>query len=129
MLKTIDGKKLMVVGAILLFAGGCASNPAEPTLADSMREHSAEQQRQSDAKQQLARDWERGAKLIEAGEKLVARGEERVKDAEEAIEKGTSEIELGTEQILEGRELKAQSERRFRERYPDLPLEPAIDDR
>lgn len=129
MLKAIDGKKLMVVGAILLLAGGCASNPAEPTLADSMREHSAEQQRQSDAKQQLARDWERGAELVQSGEKLVARGEERIEAAEKAMEKGTSEIERGNEQILEGEELKTRSERRFREQFPDLPLDPDIADR
>lgn len=126
---SIGTTRHLIFGAMFLLVGGCASTPSEPTLADSMREHSAEQQRQSDAKKQLARDWERGAQLVEAGEKLVARGEERIEDAEQAIKKGRSEIELGNQQILEGQALKAESERRFRERFPDLSLEPEVADR
>lgn len=110
--------------AAIFMLTGCASQPAEPTLADTMREHSAEQQRQSDAKKQLARDWERGAELAESGRELVARGESRIEDAEKAMARGADEIERGTEQIAEGEELKARSERRFRELFPDLTLEP-----
>lgn len=110
--------------AAALLTAGCASKPTEPTLADAMRAHSDEQQRQSEVKKKLAADWERGNELLEAGRKQVARGERRIEEAEQAIEKGQAEIESGTAQMAEGRALRAQSERQFRERFPELSLNP-----
>lgn len=112
-----------IVGTFIL-ATGCASKPVEPTLADAMRDHSEDAQRESMAKQELARDWERGAELVAEGSERVARGKQRIEDAEKAIERGTSEIERGNQQIAEGAALKARSEQRFRERFPELSLEP-----
>lgn len=115
--------RLATVLCTLFLAAGCASKSVEPTLADAMRGHSEEAQRDSEAKKALAQDWERGAELLEEGRKSVARGEQRIRDAEKAIERGTAEIERGNQQIAAGTELKTRSERRFRERFPDLPLE------
>lgn len=116
--------RIATVAGSVAVAAGCASKPVEPTLADVMRDHSVEAQRQSEIKKELARDWERGNELAEDGERLVARGERRVEEAEDARERGLEEIERGREQIVEGEELKASSEQRFRERFPDLSLEP-----
>ncbi|MGK7295835.1 MAG: hypothetical protein ACNS61_08420 [Candidatus Wenzhouxiangella sp. M2_3B_020] len=115
---------ILAIAATLALTAGCASKPTEPTLADAMRAHSDEQQRQSEIKKELAADWERGNELLRAGSKRIARGEQRIEEAELAIEKGTAEIESGTEQMAEGRALKAESERRFRERFPELSLDP-----
>ena len=119
----------LAIVAALGLAAGCASKPTEPTIADAMRAHSDEQQRQSEFKKELAADWERGNALLDAGSKKIARGERRIEEAEEAIEKGQAEIESGTAQMAEGRALKAQSERRFRERFPELSLDPYVDKR
>lgn len=128
MLHDIKPIRLAMIAGSFVLAAGCASKPVEPTLADSMREHSEQSQRQSEAKKELARDWERGSALIEEGRERVERGQQRIEEAEKAIERGTAEIERGNEQVTEGRTLKAQSEQRFRERFPDLSLEPASDD-
>ncbi|MDT8410521.1 MAG: hypothetical protein RQ741_13060 [Wenzhouxiangellaceae bacterium] len=89
-----------------------------------MRQHSDQQQRQSEIKRQLAKDWERGDELIETGRKKVERGQNRIDKAEKELEKGTEEVEQGTRQIAEGQRLKAESERRFRARFPDLEIDP-----
>ena len=121
-----ESRKIAAFAVAVLLTAGCATRP---TLADAMRAHSDEQQRQSEVKKELAADWERGNELLEAGRKKVARGERRIEEAEQAIERGTAEIESGTEQMAEGRALKAQSERRFRERFPGLSLDPyAVED-
>lgn len=128
MLHDIKPIRLAMIAGSFVLVAGCASKPVEPTLADAMRGHSEESQRLSETKKELARDWERGSALIEEGSERVARGEQRIEQAEQAIEKGTAEIERGNEQIAEGRALKAQSEQRFRERFPDLSLEPVSRD-
>lgn len=126
---TINRIRLATIAGSIVLAAGCASKPVEPTLADAMRGHSEQAQRQSQAKKELARDWERGSELADDGRELVARGEKRIEDAEEAMERGLAEVERGNEQVVEGEELKARSERQFRDRFPDLSLEPANGER
>jgi len=80
-----------------------------------MRGHGAEAQSQVDLKYELAKDWDRGSKLVASGEKRLESGERRVRDGERDIERGNREIS-------EGRKLIQDSERRFREEFPGLDI-------
>ncbi len=104
----------------LLVLTGCAGN--KETTADLMRQDATAGQTQVDLKQQIARDWEKGQKLIATGEQRVEEGEKRVQSAERNLEKGQDEIERGQRDIAEGEKLIAESERTFREDYPEVDL-------
>ena len=106
---------------ILLFVlAGCSS---KPTKADAMRGYATELQKQVDLKNSLAKDWEKGANLIESGEKLLKESEEKMKRAEELIEEAREAKEEGTEQVNEGIKLIEESEKTFRENFPGIDLE------
>ena len=108
-------KIIIILTMLTFFMGGCA--PTEPTPADYMRGHAAALQSEVELKDSLARDWDRGARLIKTGEK-------RVKVGEEQVAKGKENIETGNQEILEGRMLIENSERAFHENFPGLKLEP-----
>jgi hypothetical protein len=103
----------LAVGSSMLALAGCASAP--PTSGDLMRGHGAEAQSQVDLQYQLAKDWDRGSKLVASGEKRREAGERRVKEGERDIERGDREIS-------EGRKLIQDSERRFREEFPGMDI-------
>lgn len=104
-----------ILMTLTITMGGCA--PTEPTKADYMRGHAAALQSEVDLRDNLAKDWDRGARLIKNGEK-------RVKVGEEQMAKGKENIEIGNQEILEGRMLMDNSERMFHESFPGLKLEP-----
>lgn len=125
------GSSLAMAGAgiclTFLVLAGCAS---KPTAADFMRGHATEVQAQADLKSQLAKDWDRGSKLVASGEKRVRDGEKRVRDAERRVESaerdikiGQDNIEYGRREIAEGQQLINESETIFTENFPGLKLE------
>lgn len=105
----------LTIGSSMLALAGCAS---APTSGDLMRGHGAEAQSQVDLKYQLAKDWDRGSKLVASGEKRLEAGERRVKDGERDIERGKREIS-------EGQKLIQDSERGFRAEFPGLDIKTA----
>lgn len=117
--------RLNILMVSIALAAGCASTQPAPTLADAMRGHSDEAQQEAELKRELAKNWERGNKLEATGERRVARAREQIEDAEQKIEDARAAIERGEREVAEGRALKAENERRFRERFPDLSLQPA----
>ncbi|KIH78131.1 hypothetical protein SAMN05660860_03194 [Geoalkalibacter ferrihydriticus] len=113
--------KSWVIISLCLFAlAGCANKP--PTTADLMRQHATEGGAQVDLKNQLTKDWEKGAKLVETGEKRVKDGEKRVKSAERELKRGQDDIERGRSEISEGQKLINMSEKKFRENFPRLDI-------
>ena len=106
----------LAVGSSMLALAGCASAP--PTSGDLMRNHGAEAQSQVDLKYRLAKDWDRGSKLVASGERRLEAGKTRVKD-------GEHDIEGGKREISEGKKLIQDSERRFREEFPGLDIKAA----
>jgi septal ring factor EnvC (AmiA/AmiB activator) len=106
--------------ALCLFAlAGCAS---KPTTADLMRQHATEAQSQVALKNQAAKNWEKGSKLVVEGEKRVKDGEKRVKAAERDLKKGQDDIDRGKREISDGQKLINESERTFRESFPELDI-------
>lgn len=103
----------LAVGSGMLALAGCASAP--PTPGDLMLRHGAEAQSQVDLKNQLAKDWGRGSKLVASGERRLDAGQRGVKDGERDIERGNREIS-------EGRKLMQESERRFHDEFPGLDI-------
>jgi septal ring factor EnvC (AmiA/AmiB activator) len=107
--------------SICLFAlTGCASKPT--TAADLMRQHATEVQSQVELKNQAAKDWEKGTKLVATGEKRVKDGEKRVKAAERDLKRGQDDIARGKQEISDGQKLINESERKFRENFPELDI-------
>lgn len=104
----------------LLFLTGCAGN--QETTADLMRDDATLGQNQVDRKNQIAKDWERGKELIVTGENRLEEGEEQVESAQDELESGQETIERGEEEIAEGKKLVRDSERKFREDYPEVDL-------
>ncbi|MBN1474887.1 MAG: hypothetical protein JW914_09745 [Syntrophaceae bacterium] len=106
--------------SLCLFAlAGCES---KPTTADLMKQHATEVKEQVDLINQLAKDWENGAKLVATGEKLVKDGETLVKSAERDLEKGQDDIKRGRSEIAEGQRLIDMSEKKFQENFPGLDI-------
>lgn len=103
-----------------LFAG-CAS---KLTTADFMRGYATEEQAQVDLKNQFAKDWERGQKLIESGTENIEDGEKRVESAGKDLERGKDQIKDGNREVIEGNKLVKDAEQRFREAFPDRELTP-----
>lgn len=109
-----------VVVAMTLFAGCSVKNP---TTGDFMRMHAADEKAMGLDQKEIAKNWDKGLALKKSGEKLVKHGEELVKSGEQDVMTGKHEIEQGNADIIEGTRLSAESERVFREKYPDLKLE------
>lgn len=107
------------ISLCLLILSGCAG---KETTADLMRQNATVGQTQVDLKNQIAKDWEQGKKLIATGEKRVEEGEKKVKSAERDLKSGQNDIERGEREIAEGKKLILESERKFREDYPGVDL-------
>jgi septal ring factor EnvC (AmiA/AmiB activator) len=118
-LRKANAAVCIVISLCILAVSGCAR---KTTTADLMKGHAVEMQSQVDLKNQLAKEWERGQKLILSGEKRVNAGEKRVKSAERDLKRGQDDIERGRREIAEGQKLTEQSENRFRENFPDLEI-------
>lgn len=110
----------VVLGAAIIT--GCASEPAAPTVADRMRGHAAEVQQEADLKGSLAKQWERGSKLVATGSRRVEEGEQRLQAAKREQEKAREQIERGRSEMREGRELVEDAEQRFQQQFPGLEL-------
>jgi septal ring factor EnvC (AmiA/AmiB activator) len=110
-----------VISLFILVITGCAS---KPTTADIMREHANDSQSRADLKNRLAKDWEKGTKLVSSGEKRVKDGENIVKSAERDLKRGQDDIEWGNREIADGQKLIQESERQFRENFPDQGIKP-----
>jgi hypothetical protein len=115
-MSTLKASVFLAVGFGMLALAGCASAP--PTSGDLMRDHGTQAQSQVDRKYHLAKDWDRGSKLVASGEKRLEAGARRVKD-------GERDIEGGKREISEGQKLIQDSERRFREEFPGLDIKTA----
>lgn len=109
----------MIFGFSMFTFAGCAS---KPTTADLMRGHSADEQVQVDLKNQLAKDWDRGRKLIASGNKKIKSGEKSVASAEKDLKDAKDQVETGNRELTEGTQLVQISEARFRESFPNLEL-------
>jgi hypothetical protein len=107
-------------GIAMVVLSGCANKP--PTTSDLMRGHASELQASADARNQSARDWDKGQKLILSGEKNIKKGEKRVTAAERNLNTGNDLIAQGKREIAEGNRLINESEQRFLEIFPDLKL-------
>lgn len=117
-------KELKVIAAtviVMSVLSGCASKA--PTTGDFMRMHAADEKAMGIDQKKIANDWDHGSKLKKSGEELVKHGEELVKSGDKDMSTGRNEIEQGQKDIAEGIKLKEESERIFREKYPDLKLE------
>lgn len=113
-----------------LTLAGCASKATSP--ADFMRADSVGDQARVELRERLAKQWEKGDKLIAKGEKSIEKGNDRItsaqkdmKAAERDIEKGKSEVQHGEEQVAKGKRMKDEARSRFQAEFPDVALQPA----
>ena len=109
------------VAMLMFMLAGCAGTPAMST-GERMRAHAVDEQTQVNLKNKLAKDWDRGNKLVEAGEDRIESGEKRIKSGEKDIKKGRAQIERGNEEIAEGHALVREADQRFQERFPEAEL-------
>jgi exonuclease III len=113
----------LVVGIIAAMVSGCATSPSN---ADRMREHRSDTevraQVETELKDQLAQDWEKGKNLIASGNKNIAEGEKMIESSERDLRSGKNQVELGKRQFAEGTELVRDSESRFRDAFGDIEL-------
>ena len=117
--------RMLMLGLTTLTLIGCTTSPnksARPTGAGLMRRHGDEQQVSVDRKNQLAGDWDQGAKLVASGEKKVKDANRRIEAAERDLTQGQADVESGNQEISEGRKMISESERRFREEFPGLDI-------
>lgn len=101
-----ESKVILAVATVLMLAA-CASN--KPDIGSIMQQHAIEDQAAADLQKKLSKDWKRGSKLVQTGTKRAQQGEKA--------------LERGNQEVAEGTKLMEESERRFREAFPDLTLE------
>jgi len=111
----VAGRGWLAVGIVTLLLAGCGSSSRNPTPADLMRGHADDAQSLVQLKNQLADDWEKGAKMVAIGEK-------QIKEGEQLITKGQDLVTRGTRELTEGRRLMEESERIFQENFPNLHI-------
>jgi len=116
-----DWKGMLAVAVLATALAGCT---AKTTTGDRMLQHATDRQVNVDLKEQLAKDWNRGSKLVATGEKRVKDGEKRVKKAEKELSKGREAIDRGRKEMSEGTQLVADNEHHFRASFPDLAIQP-----
>lgn len=109
----------LALSSVVLVGAGCSN---QPTTADLMRDYAAEQSTEVALKKELAKDWEKGTKLVDTGEKRVKRAEKDIRQAEKQLRDARKALEKGKREIVRGQKLKARSERKFRARFPDSSL-------
>lgn len=110
----------MALGTAII--GGCASEPTAPTVADRMRGHASEIQKEADLKSSLAQQWERGRELAGTGNRKIEEGERRLRAAERDMERAREQIRNGRSEVREGQKLVQEAEQRFRREFPGLEL-------
>lgn len=88
---------------------GCSSTS---TRADLMRGHAADTQAQTETKNRLAADWDRGQAAIVSGEK-------KIKDGERLVSEGKRELRQGQKLV---RDSERDSEREFKQNFPNQPI-------
>ena len=114
--------KIIVGSAVIMAAfAGCVDKA--PNTADFMRMHAAEEKATGVDQKEIAKEWDRGLKLKMSGEKLIKSGEALIKSGDKDMTKGKQQVEQGEKDVLEGTKIEQDSERKFREKYPDLKLE------
>jgi hypothetical protein len=113
---------MCVVASVTIVAlNGCSSGGGY-TTADVMRGHAKEDQSQVDLQNQIAKDWEKGAKMVSTGEARVKDGQTLIQKAENDGVTGRAEVEKGNNEIAEGNRLMQESKRRYSELFPNLEL-------
>ena len=111
---------ILALSGVVLLGAGCANN--QPTTADLMRDYAAVQGAEVALKKDLAKDWEKGNTLIAAGEKRVQRAEKDIRQAEKELRNARKALQKGKREIEQGKKLKAGSERKFRNEFPESSL-------
>lgn len=99
-------QKLFVISAIALAMAGCAS---EPSTAELMRNEAKSLQAKVDLQKSLARDLEKGKKLIA--------------DGQESITEGNELVEKGNNKVAEGSKLVEEAKRIYKEQFPESQIE------
>jgi hypothetical protein len=101
-------KKLGILCAGVVLMVSLAACAGKHDKGDFMRQHASDKQEVVDLQKKLAKDWTRGSKLVVSGEKRVKSGQQ--------------ELDRGRQEITEGKKLMQDSERIFRENYPNHNL-------
>lgn len=91
----------------VLFIAACSSSTL-PTIGDSMVMH-------GDESRLIGEKWNKGEEDILEGEGLIEKGKRMVKEGEDNIKKGEK-------LIREGKQLQEESEREYRNKYPEQKL-------
>lgn len=114
--------KIAAVSTLIMIAlSGCMAK--ESTTSDFMRMHALDGKADWIDQKAIAKDWDKGLKLKVSGEEMIKDGEKLVKRGEQDMTLGKQKIEEGNKKTAEGTTIMSESERVFKEKYPDLKLE------
>lgn len=111
---------ILALSSIVLLGAGCANT--QPSTADLMRDYAQAQGAEVALKNSLAKDWEKGTRLIATGEKRVQRAEKDIRQAEKELRDARKTLQKGKREIEQGKKLKTGSERKFRDEFPESSL-------
>lgn len=112
-------KSVVSMSLLFLALTGCSG---KETMADLMRDDASTEQTQVNLKNQIAKDWETGQKMMATGEKRVEDATKQMKSAERNLKNGQDKIARGQREISEGQKLVTDSEQIFRANYPEANL-------
>lgn len=95
--------------AVLLAGLALVACSSQPTTADLMRQEAKSLEQQVALKNSLAKD-------LEKGKKLVADGESKVKEGNKILEKGNAQVAEGTKLIEDAKRI-------YQEKFPESKIE------
>ncbi len=111
---------LALTGILALALGGCANK--QPSTADLMRQHAAEDSSRAAIQKDLAKQWDRGNELIASGTKQIKVAEKQISQSEKQLREAQRELKQAKRDVSKGERLKQQAEKRFSEEFPRSSL-------
>ena len=99
-------QKLVVISAIALAMAACSS---QPTTSELMRNEAKSLQAKVDLQKSLARD-------LEKGKKLIAEGQESLNEGNTLVQKGNNKVAEGTKMVEEAKRI-------YKEQFPESQIE------
>ena len=111
---------LALTGILAVALSGCANK--QPSTADLMRQHAAQDSSRAAMQKDLAKQWDRGSELIVSGNKQIRTAEKQVNQAEKQLREAQRDLKQAKRDVAKGERLKQRAEKKFSEEFPQSSL-------
>lgn len=107
---------LTVTGMLAMLLTGCANK--QPSTADLMRQHAAQDSSRAALQKDLAKQWDRGNELIVSGNKRIESAQKKASQAEKRLHEAQRELKQAKQDVAKGERMRNRAEKRFADEFP-----------